>query len=359
VPGVDDEPSRAAPARRRIDVIAPSGALLSRADFEAGITRLAGLGCELRNRVPDAPWLRFAGTDEARLAQIHDAARDEDVDLVMIARGGYGLSRLLDRIDWNLVAGSVRRGTRWVGFSDFTAFQLALLAETGAPSWAGPSVCGDFGAAEPDPWMLGQFEQLLGGEAPVVEWLPEPEPEPGQGQGQGQGQGAESGQAKVGGVTAGRSALEGTLWGGNLAMIASLAGTRWMPVVEGGLLFVEDVAEHPYRVERMLLQLLHAGVLARQRAILFGRFTGWKPAPQDNGYGLDEVARLIEDRAGVPVVRGLPFGHVPRRAVLGVGLRYRLERLATDRRAAPEVGCRLVPIEGPPGGRAGGPAAGA
>lgn len=310
------------PAAPRIDVIAPSGALLSAAGFEAGIARLEALGCRVRSRVPGSPWLRFAGSDEARLAQVHDAARADDVDLVMIARGGYGLSRLLDRIDWPLVARSVARGVRWVGFSDFTVFQLALLAETGAASWAGPAVCGDFGAGEPDSYMLAQFRELLQGRAPVVEWAVDMSTE--------QAGGGEDAFA----LPAMPEAIEGALWGGNLAMLASLSGTPWMPAVEGGILFVEDVAEHPYRVERMLLQLLHAGVLGRQKAILLGAFTEWKPAPHDNGFDLSTVRAHLADRLGVPVIPGLPFGHIRRRAVLGVGLRYRLARVSGDVGAA-------------------------
>lgn len=316
----------------RIDVIAPSGALLSAAAFEAGLARLEALGCRVRNRVPEASWLRFAASDEARLAQIHDAARADDVDLVMIARGGYGLSRLLDRIDWALVAGSVARGVRWVGFSDFTVFQLGLLAETGAGSWAGPAVCGDFGATEPDPYMLAQFRELLQGQAPVVEWVS------GAPTGQADGGGAGEGPGAGGIVPA---AIEGTLWGGNLAMLTSLAGTQWMPGIDGGILFVEDIGEHPYRVERMLLQLLHAGVLGRQKAILLGAFTDWKPAPHDNGFDLSTVRAHLADRLGIPVIPGLPFGHIRRRAVLGVGLRYRLERVSGDIGAAL---LRLTPI---------------
>jgi len=154
----------------RIEVIAPSGALFSRDVYEAGLAKLRALGFTVRSRVPDKPWLRFADTDEGRLAQIHDAARARDVDAVMIARGGYGLSRLLDRIDWPLVADSVRRGVRWIGFSDFTALQLGLLASTGATSWTGPAVCGDFGERDCDPYTLGQFRELLSGKVPVVEW---------------------------------------------------------------------------------------------------------------------------------------------------------------------------------------------
>lgn len=344
------KPAGASPVRR-IDVIAPSGAVLSRESFDIALARLRGYGHLVRSRVPDAPWLRFSDTDEGRLGQIHDAARARDLDLVMIARGGYGLSRLLDRIDWPLVAESVRRGVRWVGFSDFTAFQLALLAATGADSWAGPAVCSDFGQAEPEPYTLAQFRSLLDGNAPVVEWQREALGRPGcaaqseqgseqhgraqegreiQGRvqsqpGRGSSQQRRSNEASTGISRPACEAPEGTLWGGNLAMVASLVGTRWLPEVDGGLLFVEDVAEHPYRIERMLLQLLHAGVLPRQRAIVFGAFTDWQPAPHDNGFDVGTVARHLEDRLGIPVIEGLPFGHIRRRAVLGVGRRYRLD----------------------------------
>jgi muramoyltetrapeptide carboxypeptidase len=292
----------------RIDVIAPSGALLSREAFDAGLARLRALGFAVRSRVPTTPWMRFADTDDGRLAQIHAAASATDVDAVMIARGGYGVSRLLDRIDWELLGRSVRRGVRWIGFSDFTALQLGLLASAGASSWTGPAVCGDFGTRDCDPYTLDQFRSLLAGAVPVVEW-------------------EEASGVSVEGGAVDSECIEGVLWGGNLSIVASLAGTRWMPQVEGGLLFVEDVAEHPYRVERMLLQLLHAGVLARQRAILFGAFTEWKAAAHDGGFDLGTVGRYVSDRLGIPVIHGLPFGHVPRRATLGLGLRYRLGAL--------------------------------
>lgn len=291
----------------RIAVIAPSGAHLSLPAFEAALARLRALGHELRYEAPAAPWLRFADTDEGRLAQIERVARMTDIDAVMIVRGGYGLSRLLDRIDWPLVAASVARGVRWIGYSDFTAFQLALLARTGARSFAGPALAADFGAAQPDPFMLAQCQALLAGHAPEVEWVAEHDD---------------------GCVPAGEG-VDGVLWGGNLSLVAALVGTPYLPQVDGGLLFIEDVAEHPYRIERMLHQLLHAGVLARQRALLLGGFTEWKPAPHDNGFDLHAVVDYFRERLpDVPIVCGLPFGHVPRKAVLEVGGRYRLQRAA-------------------------------
>jgi muramoyltetrapeptide carboxypeptidase len=251
---------------------------------------------------------------------------------------------LLDRIDWPLVGASVARGVRWIGYSDFTAFQLALLARTGASSYAGPGVSGDFGQGALDPYMLEQFDALLGGRLLPVEWTQALPPEPG---GPGTARPVAGSHEKVpaasrgaeGEKSAARPALEGILWGGNLSMVASLTGTPYLPDIDGGLLFLEDVAEHPYRVERMLHQLMHAGVLERQRAILLGEFTDWRPAPHDNGYDLRAVIDYFRARLPIPIVEGLPFGHVPRKATLGQGLRYRLERDAGK--------CRLIPESAP------------
>jgi muramoyltetrapeptide carboxypeptidase len=119
-------------------------------------------------------------------------------------------------------------------------------------------------------------------------------------------------------------AASGMLWGGNLAMLAGLAGSPYFPAIEGGLLFVEDVAEPPYRVERMLYHLLHAGVLGAQKALLVGDFTSYRVSEYDNGYDLDVALERIAAVAGIPVVRGLPFGHGPAKLTLPFGAPGRL-----------------------------------
>lgn len=288
----------------RIGVIAPSGAHLDVQGFERAMAWLSAQGAVLSTSVPAEPYQRFSANDDQRLAGIHEAALRTDLDVVMITRGGYGLSRLLDRIDWTLVAQSVQRGCRWVGYSDFTALQLGLLAKTGQASFTGPTISADFGEGLPHPFTLTQFESLLSGHVPSVSW-PCPVAS------------TEQRLRLEGG-------LEGTLWGGNLAMLASLVGTPYLPSVSGGLLFLEDVSEHPYRIERMLHQLYFAGVLQAQKAIVMGEFSNWKPSPQDRGYDLEAVFDYWRARLSVPIIEGLPFGHLPARAVLGCGLTYRL-----------------------------------
>ena len=110
------------------------------------------------------------------------------------------------------------------------------------------------------------------------------------------------------------------LWGGNLAMLTSLVGTPYFPVVKNGILFIEDVGEHPYRVERMLAQLLQAGILDQQKAVIFGQFSNYELVPHDNGYKMTSVIAWLQSQVDTRILTGLPFGHVATKVVLPVGL---------------------------------------
>jgi len=112
---------------------------------------------------------------------------------------------------------------------------------------------------------------------------------------------------------------KGTLWGGNLALVAALVGTPYMPHIDGGILFLEDVNEPPFRIERMLYQLHHAGILARQQAVILGEFTEYRLATHDNGFTLDSMIAHLRAKFGIPFLTGLPFGHVTRILTLPVG----------------------------------------
>jgi muramoyltetrapeptide carboxypeptidase len=220
-------------------------------------------------------------------------AAEPRVDVALALRGGYGWSRLLDRLDFAALA---RAGKRWLGHSDFTAFQLAALAHAGLTTFAGPMAAYDFGAAEPSAYTEAHCFGLLAGERYAVDCtLDGPD-----------------------------LAVDGTLWGGNLAMVAHLAGTPHCPRIDGGILFLEDVGEQPYRIERMLYQLHFAGLLARQRAVLLGEFNGYAPGANDNGFDFAAVVAQARARFGVPICTGLPFGHCPDKLTLPVGGRCAL-----------------------------------
>jgi muramoyltetrapeptide carboxypeptidase len=278
-----------------IALIAPGGYAPEPEAVARGIARLEAQGILVHNYYEhDKRHLRFAGADEARLAQLNAAAADPDVQLVIALRGAYGMSRLMPHIDFDRMADS---GKIFVGFSDITAFHMGLYARRGAISYAGPMFAGDFGAAEPNDFTLGDFWRCLAGPTHTVS-----------------GQGA------------GNPALDvaGTVWGGNLAMIMTLIGTEHFPRIDGGILYLEDIAEHPYRVERMLLQLMQAGVLERQQAIVLGDFSGYRLSPADNGYDFDEMLAYLRATLPCPVLPGLEFGHSPRRVTIPFGAQGRL-----------------------------------
>lgn len=290
---------------KHIYIYSPCSAVRDKAAFRRGVKRLRALGHEVEvDEAALAVHQRFAGDDATRLAAIARAAAS-GADVALITRGGYGLTRILDAIPYKAVAKSIHHGTQFVGLSDFTAFQSALLAKTGAVTWAGPAVGEDFGAeAGPDDIMEACFDDLVSG--------------------QGEGTGWRVPARDAAAVPALRNIHEATLWGGNLCVLVSLLGTPYFPAVDKGVLFLEDVNEHPFRIERMLDQLRHAGVLARQKAIVLGQFTGIRKVPHDKGFSLRTVVERLRGLVKVPVLTGLPFGHVPTKVLLPVGAKVAL-----------------------------------
>ena len=282
---------------QRIYIFSPSSAVRNKQAVRRGIARLKALGHEVELD-PSAfdTHMRFAGDDQTRLAAIHRAAAS-GADIALITRGGYGLTRILPGIRYKAIRKAIEGGMKFVGVSDFTAFQNAVLAETGSVTWAGPALGEDFGVeGEPDEIMQACFEDMASGQGEGSGWqLPRSE--------------AQAKQLQV----------KGTLWGGNLAVLATQVGTPWMPKIKGGILFLEDVHEHPYRIERMLTQLLYAGLLQRQKAIVFGQFTNYTPVPHDKGYRLQTVVDWLRKQLKVPVFTGLPYGHVATKVALPVG----------------------------------------
>jgi muramoyltetrapeptide carboxypeptidase len=289
-----------------LQILSPSGVIAEPAALTRAVSRLKALGFDVTlDASARARAQRFAGDDATRLAALHRVA-DAAPSVAMASRGGYGLTRLLDALDWQRLARSVERGTRWVGHSDFTALQMGLLAHSGSPSWAGPMAVDDFGRPDADAdggvdeVTRDCFVEAMDGSLEAVGFRTEP---------------------GFDGLAA-----RGRLWGGNLTVLLSLLGTRHWPAAaaKGGVLFLEDVNEHPYRVERGLLQLRQAGVLQAQKAVLLGAFSGWKPAPQDRGYTLKMAVARVRDGLKTPLLTGLPFGHVHPKLSLPVGRRVQL-----------------------------------
>lgn len=278
----------------RFHLIAPSGYCINQEAAALGVARLEADGHRVDNRQVIARRdQRFAGEDGERLNDINALVGLTEPDTIVLpVRGGYGVSRLLDAIDWQ---GLTRRQQAQplliCGHSDFTAVQMGLLAKGNVITFSGPMLAGNFGAPTLDAFTMDHFWRALRQPVLQIEW-------PGEGP---------------------RCRASGTLWGGNLAMLVSLIGTPWLPAINGGVLVLEDINEHPFRVERMLLQLLHCGILARQSAIVLGSFTHARENDYDAGYTLETMIAYLRSRLDVPVIAGLAFGHEQQTVTLPLG----------------------------------------
>lgn len=301
-----------------IYIYSPAGAVRDKAGFKRGIKRLQALGHEVEiDKDALSSYQRFAGDDDVRLQAIARAA-DCGADLTLISRGGYGLTRLLDRIDYKHITQSIEQGTRWMGFSDFTALQAALVAKTGASTLGGAALIADFGvdstnraSGEPDDIMAACFDDVLLDQNEGAGWsLPK----------RMQADRALYEQY----ATKPLSIKASTLWGGNLSVLTSLIGTPHMPKITGGVLWFEDTGETPFRIERMLTQWQGTGILAKQKAIVLGQFSESKLYPHDKGFNLASVVARLRNELKIPVLTGLPFGHVPTKLMLPFGAPVRL-----------------------------------
>ena len=277
----------------RVALVSPAGPL-AEGRLEASLARCRGLGLEPVVTPSAAARHRFlAGTDDARLADLQTAFDDPEVDAVWALRGGYGTLRILDHLD-------LRRQRKdpipFIGFSDNTTLHVrhALL---GVVSFHGPHPGAEF-----PPETEASFRRVLflaepAGPLPVRAGDPQP-------------------SALVPG------SVEAPLVGGNLALLAALAGSRHAVAARGRVLFLEDVGEPAYRVDRMLLQLERSGALDGVAGLALGRFT--QPPEGDEHPVLDVLAELAA-RLGVPAVADLPFGHLDHNCTLPVGARALLD----------------------------------
>lgn len=282
-------------------LVAPSGYCINQDAAARAVSRLEQAGhCVDNQQVITRREQRFAGSDTERLADINDLAQLEGENRIVLAvRGGYGASRLLANIDWSALVRRQQQSPLLIcGHSDFTVFQLGLLATGNIITFSGPMLAGNFGADTLDTFTQDYFWRALRNKTLDITW---------------QNEGPDC-------------ALEGTLWGGNLTMLVSLIGTPWLPEIRNGILVLEDINEHPYRVERMMMQLLNAGILQRQRAVVLGSFSGAAPNDYDAGYSLETMVDYLRSRLSIPVITGLAFGHEPQTVTLPLGAHATLSR---------------------------------
>ncbi len=283
---------RALSAGARVALVAPAGPL-DPAQIEASVERCRSLGLDPVLYPSARARHRFlAGTDEARLQDLQSAFDDPDTDAVWALRGGYGTLRILDRLDLDRQR---RDPIPFIGFSDNTTLHVRHAA-MGVGSFHGPHPNADFPPETEEAFRRVLFRAEPPGTLPRREEDPPP-------------------RTLVPGVA------EAPLIGGNLALVAALLGSPDTPDARGRILFLEEVGEPAYRVDRLLLQLERAGTTDGIAGLAFGRFTD----PDDDPHPVADVLEEFALRLGVPAVLDLPFGHVEHNWTLPVGARARLD----------------------------------
>ena len=290
----------------RLALVAPSGVLLERDELARGVELCRALGFVPQlGRHVGARYGYLAGTDDQRLADLNDALCDDAVDGVWCLQGGYGTTRLLDRVDFAALA---RRPKPVIGYSDITALLNAIVVAAGVAAFHGPFARDQFGA-----FNRRHFERVLCRAEPA-------------GPGERPAAAASLLVPREGRVVALRGGVaEGRLVGGNLTLLQALLGTPFQPRFDGAILFLEDVYEDLYRVDRMLSHLRMAGALAGLAGVAIGRFTEMKRATGGGALALDEVLETYFAPLGIPFAHGFPIGHIEDQWTLPIGVRARLD----------------------------------
>lgn len=280
---------------------------------QLALERMACAGFKVNNpTITNRQYLRFAGTDSQRASDLQNLATGaiKAPKLLLGVRGGYGAMRILPMIDWSTLGRIMQeRGTILAGFSDVTAIQCALLAKGDMSSLAAPMLYSEFGKTKPDEVSCRQFVEaitnpnlainiseatLTSPNLPSILTSTEPKN------------------------------ITGTIWGGNLSVVSALAGSEYLPRIDGGIVFLEDVGEQAYRIERMLYDLYLAGVFKGQQAIVFGALSGAGEDSYDKRYDVATVIRQLHELTGLPIYSGMPFGHIGKKYSFPLGVTCQL-----------------------------------
>jgi muramoyltetrapeptide carboxypeptidase len=266
----------------RVALVAPSGPLHGRSDIETALATAGSLGWDatVAEHVLDR-YSYFAATDAHRIADFNAALRDDSIDAIWCLRGGYGVMRILEQLDYD----AMRRHPKPImGYSDISALHAAAGRECEIVSYHSPNA-----RTHLTPFTRDSFERAVL-------------------------RGADSCGSAPGALTIRGGRARGRLAGGNLSLISSLVGTPYLPDLEGAILVIEDTNEGLYRVDRMLTQLSLAGELNDLAGIAFGYCTQCdadeSPADTRLSRTLDDVLREFADALAIPCITGIPMGHV-------------------------------------------------
>lgn len=285
-----------------IGFIAPSGAVRAPGAIERAAAETERMG--FRVKIGESCGKKYgylSGSDEVRARDVNNMFLDDEVDAIICVRGGYGTMRILDQLDYDVIAAHPKI---FVGFSDITAMHIAILEKTGLVTFHGPMAASNW-ADKP----LGDFDReslyrALMNAAPVGELLNPPE-YPKQ--------------------TVNPGVCEGQLVGGNLTLIAGTIGTPWQLDTTGRIIFIEDIGERTYCLDRMLTQMRLAGMFERCAGVVFGDFADCPIEYQEFGCSLEEIINDVVKPCGKPIFTGLRCGHCTPKLTLPLGVKCRLD----------------------------------
>jgi muramoyltetrapeptide carboxypeptidase len=296
-----------------LGIIAPASAVPDPKNVDRAVAVLEKLGYRIKFARHAHRRLGYlAGTDRERASDVMQMFTDPKVNAILCVRGGYGTARLLPRLDYATIRANAKI---FVGYSDITSLHAAFFKHAGLISFHGPMLNSDFALKELPHFTIQSFLRTLAGGPDRA--------------GEIAGLNIAAGYAGKTVKVLRRGVARGQLIGGNLALLCTLIGTPWEPVFRNNILFLEDIGEAPYRWDRMLTHLLNCGLLPQVAGIAIGLNADCEDpiakSAREPRQTLEEVLkeRLLPLR--IPVVTGLPFGHVPPNATLPVGVRATLD----------------------------------
>lgn len=277
-----------------LGLVAPASPIYSSVQFDTMISSLTEMGYKLKlgKHVKDRNGY-LAGTDLDRAQDLMGMFLDKSVDAIVCTRGGWGSNRILDLIDFNLIK---KNPKIFIGFSDITSLHLAILKKTGLVTFHGPVGKSDWNDFTKASWD----SVLLKGETPLFE-IPEDELS----------------------YRINPGVAKGRLLGGNLTVLTSMIGSDYLPDFKGAILFLEDVGEDVYRIDRMLTQLKLSGILSQINGFVFGKCT--ECDANQNSLSLKRVFQDHLSNLNIPAFYGAMISHEDRNITLPVGVKATID----------------------------------
>ena len=282
--------------------IAPSGAVRTEGAIEKAVQETERMGFKVKLGVSAGQKYGYlSGTDDIRAQDINAMFADDEVDAIVCLRGGYGAMRILDKLDYDLIA---KHPKIFMGFSDITALHIALLEKCGLATFHGPMAAANWVGKPLDDFSRESMYRALMNAEPAGE-LANPPEYPKQ--------------------TVNLGTAEGQLVGGNLMLMASSLGTPWEIDTKGRIVFIEEVGERTYCVDRMLTQLRLAGKFDDCAGVVFGDFADCPIEYPEYGLSLEEIIRDVAAPCGKPIFTGIRCGHCTPKLTLPFGVKCRMD----------------------------------